>query len=165
MIDNTDDSWLDEDIDFFEDTIEELEPLPTRTHPVDEDYKQKLTEENLLSCLDDAASNFIQAFSTLQSIAYDINVYKGWWDKPTDTATEVCMMHSELSEAIEGLRQGKVADDMLTGHYSFVVELADCIIRIMSCCGHRQVDLATPLVDKLYYNLTKRAYRHGNKRF
>ena len=62
-------------------------------------------------------------------------------------------MHSELSEALEGLRKDKW-DDHIPTRKNIDVELADCVIRIMDFCGARNIDIGGAISDKLEYNRT-----------
>jgi NTP pyrophosphatase (non-canonical NTP hydrolase) len=86
--------------------------------------------------------------------AHGTAIDKGWWIYPR-TALEIhALIHSEVAEATEAARVGKV-DLQLE-------ELADVIIRIADYCGHRQWDLTQALALKMAYNRT-RAFRHGGK--
>jgi NTP pyrophosphatase (non-canonical NTP hydrolase) len=79
-------------------------------------------------------------------------IEKGFWDKERNDGEAVALMHSELSEALEGMRhnnQENVAE-----------ELADCLIRIFDYCGGKEIDLEAALVKKMEYNKT-RPYKHG----
>jgi NTP pyrophosphatase (non-canonical NTP hydrolase) len=64
-------------------------------------------------------------------------------------------MHSELSEALEAMRNHGTPD-------ALAEELADCCIRIFDYCGSRKIDLQKALLKKISYNKT-RPYRHGKK--
>ena len=74
----------------------------------------------------------------------------------------LALMHSELSEALEFARKG-LKDDKLPGVDGHLVELADCIIRILDWAGEHEVDLGSIIIDKIIFNQT-REYKHG-KRF
>lgn len=79
-------------------------------------------------------------------------------DKVEDIC-QVALMHTELSEAVEGIFFNSM-DDKVTDFKSVVAELADCIIRIFHFCGRRALDLGGALVAKHAYNIT-RPWRHG----
>lgn len=80
-------------------------------------------------------------------------------------AQKVALIHSEVSEALEALRDGHI--HMTRGECGkpegFVVELADAIIRIADVAGAMKLDLDAAIVAKVEYN-TERPRRHG-KRF
>ena len=66
-------------------------------------------------------------------------------------------MHSELSEALEALREHKPKEELAE-------ELADCCIRIFDYCGRKRIDLQNAILKKIKKN-KNRPYRHGNKRY
>lgn len=93
----------------------------------------------------------------------------GWHDETRTIGDLICLMHSELSEALEEHRNGKLPAEIYFNEAKpdkpegIPIELADCIIRIFDFCGLHEVDLEEALTIKMQYNKT-RPYRHGNKK-
>src|SRR5574337_1872997 len=88
--------------------------------------------------------------SDLQEICYNTALESGWWSNPDPLIVPVklCLIHSEISEAMEGHRKGKM-DDHLTHRPAIEVELADAIIRILDLSGRLNLDIEGAIVEKL----------------
>ena len=80
---------------------------------------------------------------------------KGWWDDVRNDGELIALMHSELSEALEAMRNHGSQEDIAE-------ELADCCIRIFDCCGARGIDLQKAIGKKIKKNRL-RPYKHGKK--
>lgn len=111
------------------------------------------------------------------SVCHGLAVECGWWTdletgeiKERNDGEMIALMHSELSEALEGLRKNK-SDDHLPHRPSVEVELADAVIRIMDYCGGRGLDLGGAIAEKLAYNAKRQDHKleerakDGGKKF
>lgn len=81
-----------------------------------------------------------------------------WWHdletgKPIDRnkGELLCLIHSEISEAMEGERKN-LMDDKLPHRRMAEVELADALIRILDYAGGFGYDLQGAVDEKLAYN-------------
>jgi NTP pyrophosphatase (non-canonical NTP hydrolase) len=87
-------------------------------------------------------------------------IEKGWWASERNKAELIALAHSELSEALEALREGDKMDDKLPNRFGCEVELADCIIRIMDMSNAWGMDLGGAIEEKIAFN-KMREYKHG----
>jgi NTP pyrophosphatase (non-canonical NTP hydrolase) len=109
------------------------------------------------------SDEFFRNFKGVSELAYSINKSNGWWDWERNNGELIALMHSELSEALEGLRKDKQSDK-IPNFSSVEEELADTIIRIMDMAEARGYRIAEAILAKLEYN-NNRTYRHGGKNF
>ena len=75
----------------------------------------------------------------------------------------IALMHSELSEALEGWRKG-LHDDHLPSRKSVEVELADCIIRILDTAEAENLDIGGALREKFAYNQHRADHKIENRK-
>lgn len=108
---------------------------------------------------------FITAFQHFAKMAHENAKDKGWWyDLNRNDGELICLMHSELSEALEALRNGDVQDDHIPEFRGVEAELADTIIRIMDYGTARGLRIPEAIIAKMEYN-KNRPFKHGGKEF
>jgi len=79
---------------------------------------------------------------------------KGWWDKEREVPEILCLIHSEVSEALEAYRNHN--------EENFREELADILIRVFDFAHRVGIDLDYEVEKKMTFN-KHRPYRHGGK--
>ena len=92
------------------------------------------------------------------SIARD----KGFWDEKRNEGEIIALIHSELSEALEGLRKGNPMSSKIPRYTILEEELADTIIRICDLAGAKKLRLEEAISAKIKYN-TRRKRKHGKE--
>lgn len=90
-----------------------------------------------------------------------------WWRSPlTGERIErnkgelLCLIHSEISEAMEGERKN-LMDDKLPHRRMAEVELVDALIRIFDYAGAFGYDLQGAYEEKRAYNATRADHSHA----
>lgn len=139
--------------------------MTTKNHQIDNGGDTNIVAANT----DIYVSPLATELTALQSLCHGVAVDSGWWVNP-DTGEDLdrndgellCLMHSELSEALEGLRKD-LMDDHLTDRKCAEVELADCIIRILDFAGAKGYDIGGAVIEKLQYNTLRSDHKPENR--
>lgn len=97
--------------------------------------------------------------TTLNDLARDCHAEnQHWWHDPAtgkkldrNKGELLCLIHSEISECMEGERKN-IMDDHLPNRRSAEVELGDALIRIFDYAGAFGYDLDGAVAEKRAYN-------------
>lgn len=115
----------------------------------------------------------IQTIKAVQKLIYTINVQAGWHNNLDGSErteeeqyeffpTRIALIHSEVSEALEGFRKD-LMDDHLPHRKMAEVELADIVIRVFDLAGAMGYDLASAINEKLEYNVNRDDHKPENR--
>lgn len=108
----------------------------------------------------------------LKTLCHRAALEAGWWNDlqtgdsligKRNVGEMLCLIHSEISEAMEGHRKG-LMDEHLPMFKSIEVELADAIIRIADLCGALDLDLGGAIAMKMAYNATRADHKPEARR-
>lgn len=125
---------------------------------------------------------FIGALDEMQRLITSIAKAKGFWPmlehpalseldnqtfRTAYNSSKIALMHSELSEALEAIRDGAPSGSGEPGSSKIpftllLEELADVVIRVLDFAGHYDLPLAEAILAKVDYN-AGRPMLHGRK--
>lgn len=118
-----------------------------------------LEPENLNRTFEISLSNdIIQLAKLANKIAHD----KGFYEDDKSIGQSIALQHSELSEALESLRDGNPQSDKIDNYSELEEEYADLIIRILDTAGEHDLDVGGAIIAKMRYN-SDRDHKHGKE--
>ena len=77
-------------------------------------------------------------------------------------AQKLCLIHSEVSEGMEGARKN-LPDDKLPHRSMLEVELADAVIRIFDLAGALNMDMGGAIAEKMAFNAIRPDHKPENR--
>lgn len=112
------------------------------------------------------------ACNLLRDVCHGDAFNAGWWvnpstgvdtrDNPMCFSQKLCLIHSEISEAMEGDRKN-LNDDKLPHRPMREVELADALIRIFDLAGAYNMDIGGAVAEKMAYNAKRADHKIENR--
>lgn len=114
----------------------------------------------------------IEGVNALVEECHGRSVKAGWWknletgeDLPLTKElilSKIALIHSEISEALEGIRKD-LMDDHLSDRPMAEVEFGDAMIRLADLAGKLKYDLGGTIVAKLNYNSQRPDHKLENR--
>lgn len=152
------------------------------------ELKHKIMEENGLVPRHDETpheyentfqpADYVMSINQLSNDVHQANIDAGWWTDLTTGQTLLgkdeygrdrrnlgellCLVHSEVSEAMEGYRKN-LMDDKLPHRTMLEVELADVLIRIFDIAGAHKLDLGGAIAEKRAFNASRADHKLENR--
>lgn len=126
------------------------------------EWARGTTKDEMSARLKRAEAEMTMAVNRMVRQSHGNSVSSGWYSDPQtgepiprNVGEMMALMHSEISEALEGYRKNTM-DDHLPHRRAVEVELADLLHRLCDLAGYLGVDLGAAYVEKGLYNLRRK---------
>jgi len=107
--------------------------------------------------------------TNLRDLCYQESFNAGWHTdintgklKERNKGEMIALIHSEVSEMLEGERKD-LMDDKLVHRKMAEVEAADIVIRVMDYCGRWNYDIGNALLEKIAFNRERADFKSENR--
>ena len=112
---------------------------------------------------DTADSNdTVPTLAQLSKDAHRIASAHSFWGSTFNDGEKIALMHSELSEALEALRNDNPRSESISDYSNLEEELADTVIRILDYSYAKGLDIQGAVLAKMKFN-EQREHKHGKK--
>ena len=103
---------------------------------------------------------FEKEWNRIAKKVYKNAVNHGFWKGEVNDGERMALIHAEISEALEALREGNPSSSKIIEFTNLEEELADAVIRIMDYAFGKDLDVAGAIIAKMDYNVS-REFMHG----
>jgi len=104
--------------------------------------------------------SFEKQWDKVSKQIYKNAVEHGFWKGEVNDGERMALIHAEISEALEALREGNPSSNKIMEFSNLEEELADAVIRIMDYAFGKDLDVAGAILAKIEYN-KDREFMHG----